>query len=163
MNADGTEPTRLTMEWDHPDHGRPMGGEQNPSWSPNGAKIVFGTQRHGNADHTIYVINADGTGESRLMDSSNCGQWSCNETELPAWSPDGAKIAFGSSNQIYVMNADGSNATHLTSGVRPSWSPTGDRIVFEHGGIYVMNADGSNVTRIIGNDPGDNMMPAWGS
>jgi WD40 repeat protein len=82
----------------------------------------------------------------------------------PAWSPDGAHIAFtserdGGDREIYVMNADGTGAVRLTSvqGLDdlPSWSPDGTKIAFlsERGGgsaIYVMNADGTNQVRLIG-------------
>ena len=47
------------------------------------------------------------------------------------WSPDGSKIAFVSdrdgNDEIYVMNADGSNQTRLTNNtvtdISPVWSP----------------------------------------
>ncbi|CAN5300330.1 hypothetical protein BH18ACT10_BH18ACT10_03950 [soil metagenome] len=50
----------------------------------------------------------------------------------PAWSPDGAKIAFGSNGEIYTMNAsDGSNQTNITNTnsttsateLYPDWQP----------------------------------------
>ncbi len=83
----------------------------------------------------------------------------------PSWSPDGARIAFHSSQEwgfeIYVMNADGSDVTRLTDNkapdVEPSWSPDGRRIVFKSSSdsvlvgwltIYAMDADGSNVTQL---------------
>jgi len=72
----------------------------------------------------------------------------------PSWSPDGSKITFSSdidgNDEIYVMNADGSNQTRITNNDAedwyPSWSPDGSKIAFtsERDGdfeIYVMNAD----------------------
>ena len=81
------------------------------------------------------------------------------------------KIAFASSQKlvskgsmnyfedydIYVINADGSNLTRLTTypdnELAPAWSPDGKKIAFasygERYGLYVMNADGSNVTRLL--------------
>lgn len=79
----------------------------------------------------------------------------------PVWSPDGRTIAFSSNrdgkNEIYVMDADGSNVRRLTSNladdVNPMWSPDGQKISFdsERDGnreIYVMDADGGNQIRL---------------
>ncbi|MBT8397525.1 MAG: PD40 domain-containing protein, partial [Gemmatimonadetes bacterium] len=78
---------------------------------------------------------------------------------LPAWSPDGSKIAFTTdrdgNEEVYVMNADGSNPVNLTNNSASDvvwaggWSPDGTRIVFQTGRtgnseLYVMNADGSD-------------------
>jgi len=92
----------------------------------------------------------------------------------PAWSPDGSKIAFASdrdgNHEIYVMNADGSNPTRLTTHMsfdgKPSWSPDGSKIAFmsERSGvshIYVMNADGSNVVGLTTFSGYWDGLPAW--
>lgn len=91
--------------------------------------------------------------------------------ELPAWSPDGSKIAFHSSregNGIWVMDADGRNQRPLTRPVTgdlfPSWSPDGSKIAFarlEGGGfqIHVMNADGTGTTKLTA--VRSNFEPAW--
>ena len=84
------------------------------------------------------------------------------------------RIAFtslwGGEYQIYVMNADGSEATRLTDASRPdwhpSWSPDGRQIAFDSGDeygkldIYVKNADGSGVTRLT-DDAGSDRSPSW--
>ncbi len=114
-------------------------------------KIAFVSDRDGNFE--IYVMNADGSGQTRLTDSS------ADESGL-AWSPDGTRIAFVSdrdgNSEIYVMNADGSDQTNLTnnpaSEYTPSWSPDGARIAFHSDregniDVYVMNADGSDHPR----------------
>jgi Tol biopolymer transport system component len=88
---------------------------------------------------------------------------------MPAWSPDGTRIAFMSARngnpEIYVMNADGSGQTRLTfdpgMDARPSWSKEGDYIVFtstrgavnapNNQEIYIMNGDGNNPVRLTNN------------
>ena len=105
-------------------------------------------------------------GLTRLTDSSD-------PDGLPAWSPDGSRIAFTSvrdgNEELYVMNADGSGITRLTddSGddFSPAWSPDGSRILFasDRDGdaeLYVMNVDGSGVTRLTDNSD-DDFSPAW--
>ena len=133
-----------------------------PAWSPDGSKIAFVTDRDGltseNNDE-IYVIDADGTNETRLTSSL---QPTHNRDYDPRWSPDGNRIAFVSdrdgNDEIYVMDADGANQTRLTSdGKRdwgPRWSPDGGRIAFISGRdgtdtIYVMNADGTGQAKLV--------------
>jgi len=131
--------------------------------SPQG-RIAFVSNRDGNTD--IYVMNADGSGVTRLTNDSH-------PDEAPfSWSPDGRQIAFArpfGDADIYVMNADGSNQTRLTNDVgearSPAWSPDGQRIAFasERDGnseIYVMNTDGSGHTRLT-NDSSFDSYPAW--
>jgi Tol biopolymer transport system component len=126
--------------------------------------IAFASLRDGNWE--IYVMNADGTGQTRLTNNSVFDQ-------EPAWSPDGKKIAYWSfsarNNEIYVMNADGSARTRLTNhrgtDGAPAWSPDGQRIAFnalrtENWEIYVMGADGSDPTNLT-NDPADDFYPDW--
>ena len=91
-----------------------------------------------------------------------------------ACSESNAKIAFTSdrdgSEELYIMNADGSDVTRLTdTGGHISydhrWSPDGRRIAFasDQSGnyeIYVMNADGSGLTQLTHSDRDDYNL-AW--
>jgi Tol biopolymer transport system component len=79
----------------------------------------------------------------------------------PAWSPDGARIAYVSyrdgNGELYVMSADGTAARRVTrhrgEDLSPAWSPDGKRIAFASNRsgeyeVYVMKADGSGVRRL---------------
>jgi len=136
----------------------------DPTWSPDGTRIAFRTQRDGNDE--IYVMNADGTCQINLTNQP-ADDWS------PAWSPDGTKIAYAHFfdgnpySDIAVINIDGSGLKRLTtsSGEYPAWSPDGTRIAFAspragNYDIYVMNADGSAQTQLT-NDPAYEMSPVW--
>jgi len=84
---------------------------------------------------------------------------------MPRYSPDGARITFGSnrsgSNEIWVSNSDGSGARQLTSFGGPmtngphSWSPDGHQILLssrvqDHFEDFVINSDGGTPMRITG-------------
>ena len=70
-NADGTEQQRLTNN---------PANDMVPSWSPDGKKIVFDSDRDGNLE--IYVMNADGSNQIRLT-YNPADDWD------PSWSPGG--------------------------------------------------------------------------
>jgi hypothetical protein len=93
-------------------------GDSRAHYSPDGTKIVFQSFRDGQSE--IYVMNPDGSGQTRLTNNSALDS-------APAWSPDGTKILFTStrddpmSQSLYVMNADGSNQTRVTTGSDGAW------------------------------------------
>ena len=165
MDVDGGNPRRLTNH---------RGDDGYPSWSPDGNRIVFWSDRDGNFNFEIYVMDADGGNPQNLTNNPNL-DWN------PSWSPDGKRIVFDSvrdgnarndfeiNAEIYVMDADGQNQRRLTNhrgdDGYPSWSPDGERIAFmsERNGnaeIYVMDADGGNQQRLT-NHRSDDHSPSW--
>jgi Tol biopolymer transport system component len=116
--------------------------------------------------HTaLYVINADGSGLRKLADDPRHALWG------PAWSPDGRQIVVTyvsldpqqMQNQLYLIDADGTNPRQLTRNDRgnffATWSPDSTRLAFisqqgsqnETAEIYTINADGSDERRLTNN------------
>jgi TolB protein len=148
------------------------GVEDHPAWSPTAARIAY---RHITPQATrtdIWVMNADGTGQTNLT-----SDFTSMVVGPPSWSPDGSRIAFatsqlgiaGTTTGIWTMNADGSDKKMLTSTLTgfdgsPTWSSDGQRIAFIRffagdADIAFVSSAGGSVTRL----PlaGNQAAPAW--
>lgn len=156
MSSSGGSPTKLTSA---------NVNSTMPDVSPDGKRIAFmrresasqpGTSGDDN-DNFLYVMLSDGSDEWRLPVAGTD----------PAWSPDGARIAFWSlyveNPEITVVDIDGRNRVRITDSLlpdwHPSWSPDGSKIVFHsfrnrqvatgnRGDLYVINADGTGTQQL---------------
>ncbi|MDP2055549.1 MAG: S9 family peptidase [Acidobacteriota bacterium] len=106
----------------------------SPVISPDGRRVAF-TIRETNWDENAYETELwldDTTGPARQLTNAR------KSSMQPAWSPDGASLAFVSDRdgkrQLYRIAVAGGEAEKLTSGEEGvsnfSWSPKGDRIAF---------------------------------
>jgi Tol biopolymer transport system component len=139
------------------------GGEARAS---KDAEIAFTRFHERELRSTIWVMNADGSGRTRITNNPNATDSS------PSYSPDGQQIVFSRTlgrgrgeGHIYVMSADGSEVARLTedpSG-HPEFSPDGKRIAFSGGGdapgIYAMDVDGTDVIQLT--DRRHATQPTW--
>ena len=99
-----------------------IGSNMLPSYSPDGTRIAFMSNRDGNNE--IYTMNRDGSGLRRVTNHPAADA-------TPTWSPSGAQIAFTSDRtgqpQLYVVNADGSGLQRLpipdNYADKSTWSP----------------------------------------
>jgi Tol biopolymer transport system component len=153
----------------------------DPSYSPDGKKIAFASNRSGTLE--IYTINADGTGTFQVTHNNTAND------RHPSYSPDGKKIAYAGKDgsqindyEIYTINADGTGTFQVThndaNDYHPSYSPDGQKIAYSgyddvvypgHPAaskdfeIYTINADGVGRRVKLTNDDTNDYEPSWGS
>jgi Tol biopolymer transport system component len=175
INSDDSNPTNLTKT--------PKFDEAYPDFSPDGSRMCFNFENFsisGAPASGIYVMNANGSDPTLLIKSPNIEMVA--EPGACDWSPHGTKIVFSGAfkkfddSEVYVINADGSGRTALTSNLgedrAPDWSPDGTKITFTRAtycsaltinpsDVYTMDADGSDVAQITKTPDVDEQDPDW--
>ena len=141
-----------------------------------------GSNFHTNAGAELYRMKSDGSAPERLTHNEA-------HDAYPAWSPDGQRIAFVSDRdnpqlrgrrmtlasgklgpqmalEVYIMSADGSGLTRLTSDTAGSfvspqaWSPDGQRLLIDSHSdgdseILLTGPDGTIIRRLTDNEAWD--------
>jgi tricorn protease len=147
-----------------------------PVFSPDGTKIAFASNRHGNYD--VFVVPAQGGKPTRLtFDSAD---------DYPTgWSPDGKHVLFASKRspdfppryELYCVAATGGKVRRISAfeGREGVFSPKGDQIAYVRGpgtwyrkgyrgssndDIWLSSADGSNNRQLTKFD-GQDTSPMW--
>jgi Tol biopolymer transport system component len=130
------------------------------TWSPDGSMLAYVRFPLGNAQPAIHVIDADGTGDRRLLRDQLFGEFE------PEFSPDGGTLLFdrcrpGRTCTLYTVRLDGSHLTEVIpfsvdgATIEADYSSDGTRIAFGHfyegpgqAAVTVAAADGSGQDRI---------------
>ena|GEM_PF-867312 len=145
-----------------------------PAWSSDNTRIAFLSFRHSDLD--IYVMNADGTGDTLLYDSGS------HDGDVD-WV--GSSIVFTSGFRIWRMHDDGTSAAPVTDPENagqwgnanlpigdydPKLSPDGTKVVFErledpsttHGryNLFIVDTSGAGETRLTSNGYAQGL-PSW--
>ena len=182
MNADGADKTLLTHTFGW--------SEGQPSWSGDATQLFYRrTPQNPLVQHgEIWTLNIHNSADHPVNPDTTPVLATPGDIRYPTVSPDGTMVAFRAGDlveasgdeEIYVMNADGTDVHQLTANAdfdsAPTWSPDGTRIAFEHADaatltpgsrtepeqkdIFVMNADGSDVQQLT-DSPGKDEGPVW--
>jgi Tol biopolymer transport system component len=166
-NLDGSGLKRLT---DAP------GYDAEGSYAPDGKSIVFCSNRGGEKNLELYIMDADGKNIRQLTKAPNCYNGG------PFFSPDGKRVIFRSDRtkkdhlQLFVINIDGTGERALTDDQNwvhwaPYWHPDGKHIIYtaaDHSNplarpnydLYWMNIDTGKRVRIT-HAPGADVLPVF--
>lgn len=128
-------------------------------WSPDGKRIAF-ADKDSTGILQIHVINADGSGRRQVTRFSA----SDGSAQMPAWSPDGARLAVQSGGKgipahIWTVDASTGSAQKLAAHTEPyadetpAWFPDGKHIALQSNRtgameIWVMGSDGSSPRQV---------------
>jgi len=129
-------------------------------------KVAFVTARDGNFE--IYTMDSDGSDTVNVTNSPGTAD------DDPAWSPEGARIAFRRAGDVWVMDAGGANPVNLTPGVDtggngqagrdPAWAPDGSAIAYSDGDdIWTVTPEGTDWTNLTNTLTGVGIegQPSW--
>ena len=165
-NPDGTELKRLTDT---------AGYNAEGSYSPDGKQIVFCSNRGGEENLELYIMDRDGKNVRQLTHAPKCYNGG------PFFSPDGKKVIFRSDRkkkdhlQLFVINADGTGERALTDDLTwvqwgPYWWKDGKHIIYaaaDHNvmgrpnyDLYWMDIDTGKKVRIT-YAPGADVLPVF--
>jgi Tol biopolymer transport system component len=158
--ADGSQSQRVSYH---------EGSDYDPSWSPDGTQIVYGsynTEHSEYPEYGIYTLDV-----TCILDGTPChfSPTYLGKGHSPAWSPDGKQIVFGTECVeayhycIHAISANGTGESIQLSPSRlscysPQWSSNGVEIIFDcyngsrspqEAGIYKVNSDGTEFEMIV--------------
>jgi TolB protein len=156
MHANGTHRRQITSPG-------PFFEDYDPSWSPDGSRLVFFRWDPNRGSHALFTVEPDGSDLTRIT------SWHLDPAQGVDWSPNGRWILFsakpeGQSGNLRMIRPNGTGLRLITGATKADWlkpcfSPDGTRIASARSlgagadgnpDIYVMRLDGShqrNITR----------------
>ena len=178
--CDASGRTDLFVQSLHPETGKtgtpqqlfsyPRSTQASPTFSPDGKKIAFVSDKDGAA--RIYTISSETTGKrpaAQLLTKKS------RESSCPSWSPDGTKLAYSAKTegvrQIWTYTFATGEEKQLTYGPgnkeNPCWASDSLHIVFNStdntsSDLYVANLNQPEAVKIT-KGPGKKHYPTWGS
>jgi TolB protein len=170
------------------------------SWSPDSTQLLLTLRSRGYRYARLYIADLATERVHLLARGASFGDWSSTDRIVATrlgnvvtmdvdgtnrtviyrkdaswlrWSPDGSALAFmHGGSDIFVMGADGSDPTNLTTSKgydwSPDWSPDGTMIVWSRsasfdtpGDLFEMQANGTGVVRLTSTTDLDEYEPDW--
>lgn len=141
--------------------GRGFGSASDPVYSPDGKLIAYDYRKPGFSIREVYVMNADGTGVRQVTKLNQV-------SGLPAWSPNGKRIAFqsdarGNHDEIYTIGVDGKGLEQVTGStttdaIQPAYAPDGSLSFSRDGAIWV---DRKGTETQLTDAKNNDSAPAW--
>lgn len=149
----------------------PQATQGSPTFSPDGKRIAFVSDKDGSPKIYVLQIPAPGTNlkdiKATLISKSN------RENSAPAWSPDGTKLAYCArtkgERQIWIYDFNTKQETQITQGPghkeNPSWAPNSLHLVFNSSDpksseLFIINLNQPEATQITFGS-GEKRFPSW--
>jgi len=153
VNADGSGERKLAER------------AMQPAWSREGRRLLFQDFEPytPSTARALRVARGDGSGVRTIFR----GAMEQAFRSPPAWSPDGKRIAFGTTtpsleHRVQVVNADGTGRRRLAVGLYAAWAPGGRSIALEQDtGVFVRPLARGRVRRVAGRAGLGGSCPTW--
>jgi TolB protein len=156
VDTKGGKPARLVGD---------SGWDEAPAWSPDGSLVAFQRSVYEPAEPDpilqsldVWTVRVSGRRRRNLTRGGSAS--------LPAWSPDGRRLAYAQGDGIYLIRRDGSGKMRIVRRYdpgRPAWSPDGRRVAFTvPGELRVVGADGGG-QRLVARGAGSGSSVSWSS